>query len=101
MPQRYSGIFTWSKLAHPSWSTEIAVRRYTSLSWNATGPSSFHHSMNFGCHDSSARWSRRSPARPLALVLDQHVLAVEEQDVEFLDLVVRDLRVAIIDQLVP
>ncbi len=37
----------------------------------------------------------------LALMLDQHVLAVEKQDVEFLDLVVRDLGVAIIDQLVP
>ena len=37
----------------------------------------------------------------LALVLDQHILAVEEQDVEFLDLVVRDLGIAIIEQLVP
>ena len=27
IPQRYSGIFTKSKLAHPSWSVEMAVRR--------------------------------------------------------------------------
>src|SRR5690349_9039806 len=37
----------------------------------------------------------------LALMLDQHVLAVEEQNMEFLDLAVRDLRGAVIDQLVP
>src|SRR5271169_5288352 len=37
----------------------------------------------------------------LALVLEQHILAVEKQDVELLDLVVRDLGAAIIDQLVP
>src|SRR5262245_15799273 len=40
----------------------MAVRRYTSLSWNATGPSSFHHWTNRGCHDSRARCSRRSLA---------------------------------------
>ena len=43
----------------PSCPTSIAVRRYTGLSWKATGPSCFHQSRNFGCHDSSARWSRR------------------------------------------
>jgi hypothetical protein len=37
----------------------------------------------------------------LPLVPDQHVLAVEEQDVELLDLTVRDLGAAIIDKLVP
>ena len=31
------------------------------------GPSCRHHSMNFGCHDSSARCSRRSPARSTLL----------------------------------
>src|SRR5208282_751072 len=37
----------------------------------------------------------------LPLVLEQHILAVEEQDVEFLDLAEGDLGAAIIDQLVP
>src|SRR6476469_8069991 len=45
----------------------MAVRRYTGLSLNATGPNSFHHWMNFGCHDSSARCNRRSPARSTLL----------------------------------
>src|SRR3984893_15571027 len=37
----------------------------------------------------------------LPLVLDQRVLAVEKKDVELLNLAVGDLRIAIIDQLVP
>jgi hypothetical protein len=36
----------------------------------------------------------------LALMFDQRVLAVEKQDVELLDRVVRDLGVAVVDQLV-
>src|SRR5690242_9496877 len=54
---------TKPKFAQPSCSTEIAVRRYTSWSWKATGPSSFHHSRKRGCHDSSARSRRRSADR--------------------------------------
>jgi hypothetical protein len=37
----------------------------------------------------------------LALMSDQHVFAVEKEDVKFLDFAVSDLRVAAIDQLVP
>src|SRR5439155_19030967 len=53
--------------------------------------------------DDLARVDRRMVDRAalLALVFDQYVLAVEEQDVELLDLVVRDMGIAIIDQLVP
>jgi len=34
-------------------------------------------------------------------MLDQHVFAIEKQNMEFLDLIVRDTGIAIIDQLVP
>src|SRR5687768_17028336 len=34
-----------------------------SLACQPSGPISFHQSMNFGCHASSARCRRRSPAR--------------------------------------
>src|SRR5512143_3544758 len=34
-----------------------------SLAWKPSGPISFHQSMNFGCHASSARCRRRSPDR--------------------------------------
>ena len=37
----------------------------------------------------------------LPFVPDQHVLAVEKQDVELLDLAMGDMRGAVIDQLVP
>jgi hypothetical protein len=37
----------------------------------------------------------------LALMLEQHVLAVEKQDVELLDRVVGDVGRAVVDQLVP
>jgi hypothetical protein len=37
----------------------------------------------------------------LLLVFDQHVLAVEEEDVEFLDRAMRDVRSAVIKELVP
>ena len=50
-----------------------------------------------------ARIDRRVVDGPalLLLVLDQHVLAVEEEDVEFLDLAVGDMRRAVVDELVP
>src|SRR6516162_3147851 len=53
--------------------------------------------------DHLARIDRRVVDRPalLLLVLDQYVFAVEEEDVELLDLAMRDVRCAIIDQLVP
>src|SRR3954453_13692012 len=60
-------MVTWPKFAHPSWPTEIAVRRYTGLSWNATGPISRHQSRNRGCHDCNARGKRLSSARPTLL----------------------------------
>jgi hypothetical protein len=37
----------------------------------------------------------------LALILDQHILAIEEQNVELLDLAVRDLGAAVVDKRVP
>src|SRR5262249_23690129 len=47
--------------------------------------------------------NRRMVDRPalLALMLDQHVFAIEKQNMEFLDLIVHDTGIAIIDQLVP
>ena len=57
-----------SKLAQPSWPTEIGGAQVHVVVLEARpGPARFHHSMNFGCHDSSARCSRRSSARSTLL----------------------------------
>src|SRR6516164_879809 len=53
--------------------------------------------------DHFARVDRRmvDGAALLTLMLDQHILAVEKQEMEFLDFAVTDLRGAKVDQLVP
>jgi len=53
--------------------------------------------------DDLARIDRRmvDGSALLAFILDQYILAIEEQDVELLDLAVRDLGAAVIDKLVP